>query len=688
MNLFKGLNESQIEAVQHIDGAMLILAGAGSGKTKTITTRLAYLISEVGIPALNTLTLTFTNKAANEMKTRALNLIGNDSFYGNPLLCTFHKFGLLFLRLHIEKLGRKNDFNILDTSDTKKILKEIIDEKENASNILHYISHFKNHSKGVEEVFEDLNFFKNEPEKYQKFEKIALYYQNYQNYLLKYNFVDFDDLLMLSNTLLERDENFAKEQSEFYHYIMVDEYQDTNDLQHKILKNLCTAHENICVVGDDDQSIYSWRGAKIDNILNFQNEFKNVKLVKLEKNYRSTQTIIQAANELIKHNENRLGKELICTKEQGDELEILQALDEKEEAKELVLRVKRLIQKGIKANKIAVLFRVNALSRSLEEVFNKEKIPYKLLSGMKFYERLEIKNILSYLRFLSNFNDDFSFKAIINYPKRGFGASTLEKLENYANKEKISLFEALCNLEGSGFFAKKLDKEIHEFIEHIKNLKECETLEKLFDKLESEFKFKEYYKTQADGEDRIRNLDEFYAGMKDKIKNEHYENLNEILNELSLLSEQDGVSGECVYVMSIHASKGLEFDYVFIAGLEEGFFPLHSETSDIEEERRLAYVAITRAKKALCLSYADSRFYKGARTRLEKSRFLNESQKIAEENEEYEKKQKFNKGDLIKHKIFGIGRIVDIQTEKEQMLHINFGGIKRIILASFVEKAL
>lgn len=682
MKLFEGLNESQIKAAQHIDGAMLILAGAGSGKTKTITTRLAYLISEVGIPAHNTLTLTFTNKAASEMKTRALNLVKNRS-NENPLLCTFHKFGLLFLRLHIEKLGRKNDFSVLDTNDTKKILREFIDEKENASNVLHYISHFKNHSKGVEEVFEDLSFFRNEGEKYQKFEKIASYYKSYQNYLLKYNFVDFDDLLMLSNTLLEMDKSFAGEQSEFYHYITVDEYQDTNDLQHKILKNLCSIHENICVVGDDDQSIYSWRGAKIDNILNFQNEFQNVKLVRLEKNYRSTEKILQTANELIKHNQNRLGKELICTKEQGNEIEILRTADEKIEGEELVLRIKKLLQEGVKAREIAVLFRVNALSRSLEEALNKGKIAYKLLSGVRFYERLEIKNILYYLRFLSNLNDDFSFKNIINYPKRGFGAAALKKLELYAIKEKTSLFEALCNVEGSGFFAKKLDNELHQFIEHIKNLKECENLEKLFEKLESEFKFKDYYKTQADGEDRIRNLDEFYAQMKDKIKNENHENLNEILNELSLLSEQDGVNGDCVYVMSIHASKGLEFDYVFIVGLEEGFFPLNSETNDIEEERRLAYVAITRAKKALCLSCVDSRFYRGSRTTLEKSRFLSESKVIEEESKGYKK------GDLIKHKIFGIGRVVDVAgAEKEQKLCINFGGIERTILASFVEKAL
>ncbi len=684
MKLFEGLNEAQIEAARHIDGAMLILAGAGSGKTKTITTRLAYLIGEVGIPAFNTLTLTFTNKAANEMRTRALSLLNSSS--ENPLLCTFHKFGLLFLRLHIEKLGRKNDFTILDSADCKKILKELIDKNDNPSYILECVSDFKNNYKDDEELIQTIDSFKNEQELYQKFQKIFKYYKNYQAYLLRFNFVDFDDLLMLSNVLLESDENFAKEQSKNYRYIMVDEYQDTNDLQHKILKNICKTHENLVVVGDDDQSIYSWRGARIENILNFQKEFHNVKLVRLEKNYRSTAQILNAANKLIEHNKNRLGKELICTKEQGEELEILRFDDEKSESKELVLRIKKLLQRGVKASQIALLFRVNALSRSLEEALNKEQIPYKLLSGMKFYERAEIKILIHYLRFLNNLSDDFSFKNIINHPKRGFGEVALKKLENYANKEQISLFEALCNVEGSGFFSKKLDREISFFIDRIKMLKECTDLKDLIDKLEDAFKFKDSYKNDPNAEDRIANIDEFYAGMKDKIESENYENLNEILNELSLLSEQDSDVGESVYVMSIHASKGLEFDYVFIVGLEENFFPLNSQTSDLEEERRLAYVAITRARKALCLSYADSRFYKGSRTKLEKSKFLNE---LKGEGADLEKQMQeaFKKGDLIKHKIFGIGRIVSTNKDKQDLkLGINFGGIERIILASFVEK--
>jgi len=683
MKIFESLNESQKQAAKHIDGAMLILAGAGSGKTKTITSRLAYLIDEVGIPAQNTLTLTFTNKAARVMKARALALMKNKE--QNPLLCTFHKFGLLFLRLHIEKLGRKNDFNIIDSDDVKKILKELLgdDTKQNISALAHSISQLKNNSLKSKQVFENLQNITKDKD---KFQKLALLYQNYENYLLKYNFVDFDDLLLLSNEILEQDEIFAKEQSLIYNYLTVDEYQDTNALQYKILKNLCKSHENICVVGDDDQSIYSWRGARIENILNFQKEFHQVKLIKLEKNYRSVGAILKAANKLISHNEKRLGKNLICTKEKGEEIKIFQNNDEKAESSSIAQEIKNLLAKGVMANEIAVLFRVNALSRALEEALMREKIPYKLLSAMRFYERAEIKDHIAYLRFLANLNDDFSFKRIINRPKRGFGVSSLNKLETYAKKEGICLFEALCNLQGSGFFSKKIDKEIALFIENIKSLKECENLEDLIHIFEKKIKLKEFYKEQADGAERILNIDEFYADFKDKIKNNNYENLGDFLSEISLLSEQDNVEGQNVYIMSIHASKGLEFDFVFIIGLEQGFFPL--EASELEEERRLAYVGITRAKKGLCLSYADQRFYRGARTKLDKSRFLSESgleQSVKTKNTE---QKIFQKGDLIKHKIFGIGRVIKIDKNGEEKLLINFGGIERLILSSFVEKIL
>ncbi len=686
MNLFTGLNESQKEAASHIDGPMLILAGAGSGKTKTITTRLAYMIGEVGIPAINTLTLTFTNKAASVMKNRALSLLNSNE---NPLLCTFHKFGLLFLKLHIERLGRKNNFIIIDNDDSKKILKELInDDKTSPHQILQFISHFKNESKNVQDVFSDLDLLKDNEIKHQALQKIAIYYQNYQEYLLKHNFVDFDDLLLLTNTLLENDQNFAKEQSSFYRYITVDEYQDTNALQYKILKNLCCVHENICVVGDDDQSIYSWRGAKIENILNFQSEFSNVKLVKLEQNYRSVGMILKAANNLISHNKKRLGKTLLCTKDEGEDIQILNSDNEKIESALVAKKIKELLNTGIYAGEIAVLFRINALSRSIEEAFMKEKIPYKLLSGMRFYERLEIKDLICYLRILINPNDDLSFKRIINRPKRSIGEKALQNLEDYAQKRKISLFEALCESDGGvGIFSlKKAQNEAKKFMQNIYKLREYSDLKKMIENFEELFALKEFYALQEDGDERVLNIDEFYASIKEKIKEEPQTTLEDILSEISLLSDQDGIEGECVYLMSIHASKGLEFDHVFIVGLEEGFFPLNE--SDIEEERRLAYVAITRAKKCLSLSIAKSRFYRGSRTELDSSRFLEESQ-LTKKISMNKTEQGYHKGDLVKHKIFGIGRVISVnKSAKEEKLTINFGGIERIIMASFVEKAV
>lgn len=715
MSIFAGLNKAQQEAAAHIDGAMLILAGAGSGKTKTITTRLAYLIDEVGIPATNTLTLTFTNKAASVMRTRALNLLTHNAGQ-NPLLCTFHKFGLMFLRLYIERLGRKNDFVVIDTDDAKKILKNLLndDEKLSVSTILNHISAYKNELASVEDAFKELDFIQGfEREKYQK---IARYYKAYQEMLLRLNFVDFDDLLLLSYNILNADENFAKEQSEKYHYIMVDEYQDTNELQFQILQKLCTTHENIAVVGDDDQSIYAWRGAKIENILNFQKQFHNVKLVKLEQNYRSTSLILDAANSLIEHNKKRLGKTLISTKETGQDIELLQSYDEKDESQKVCVAIKGLLKEGIKPSEIAILYRVNALSRALEEALMKAQLPFKILSGMRFYERAEIKDIIAYLRFLLNHNDDFSLKRIINKPKRAFGETSFKKLQSKAKELNLPLFETLCALQGTKFFSAKLDKEMATFTNAIMQLSQIDDLRLLLDEFEKLIKLKDFYKDSTDGDERVRNIDEFYANVKERADKGEIASINELLNEISLQSEQDEVEGECVYLMSIHASKGLEFDAVFIVGLEDGFFPILSEDGDIEEERRLAYVAITRAKKRLFLSTTNSRFYRGSRSyNLETSKFLGETGVLDEnelevifepeemkriKDENLSKKlgaqglkaslakganEPFKKGDLVKHKIFGIGRVVGAHKGK---VGVNFGGIERTIMAEFLEKVI
>ena len=692
-DLLDQLNENQRVAASHIDGAMLILAGAGSGKTKTITTRLAYLISEVGIAPSNTLTLTFTNKAANEMRTRALKMLGDAGKNFTPLLCTFHKFGLLFLKFYIDRLGRKNNFVIIDTDDKKRILKGF--ESNIATPVLaSEISNFKNSLLSVEDAAHHAAIEIDEHKfKDGYYARLANIYKLYEEYLAANNLVDFDDLLCLSYKILDEDEALAREISQRYAYIMVDEYQDTNDLQYKLLKKLCLTHENIAVVGDDDQSIYGWRGAKIENILNFKDRFKDVKVIRLEQNYRSTSQILRAANELIDHNRNRLGKELKSTKEGGEEVALIESDDETMESLKVAKRIKKLLGSGVAADEIAILYRINALSRSLEDGLNKEKIPYKMVGGVKFYERAEVKDVISYLRLVANENDDFSLKRVINRPKRGLGKISLAKIEKIAFENKFSLFEAICALdENDKELSKKIVSALDEFAANLKELKECGSAYELIDKLEAKFGIKKYYESLPDGSERVANIDEFYAMIKDQIKQDSSFSIEEFLNEIALQSEQDNIGGEAISIMSIHASKGLEFEHLFVIGLEEGFFPLLGDGSDIEEERRLAYVAITRAKKTLGLSYANSRFYKGQRTRLEKSRFLSEAGVCSGSliiQTQTQTAGEYKKGDLVKHKIFGIGRVTAVtKIKKELKLTINFGGISRDIMSGFVEKAV
>ncbi|WP_107776292.1 ATP-dependent helicase [Campylobacter concisus] len=686
--LLSNLNEAQREAATHIDGPMLILAGAGSGKTKTITTRLVYLIGEVGIDAANTLTLTFTNKAANEMRSRAMAMLSQSGKNYSPLLCTFHKFGLLFLKLYIEKLDRKNNFVIIDTDDKKRIIK--IFESPVATAILSSeISNYKNSLLSVEEVYKNANFSSFDKSKDNFYKQAAQIYEKYEDYLKTNNLVDFDDLLGLTYKILDENEDLAREISNRYKYIMVDEYQDTNDLQYKLLKKLCLCHENICVVGDDDQSIYGWRGAKIDNILNFKDQFKDVKIIRLEKNYRSSEAILKAANELIDHNRNRLGKKLVGTKGEGEAVNLIESFDESVEAGKIAKNIKELLSKGVQAKDIAILYRINALSRSLEDGLNKEQIAYKMVGGVKFYERAEIKDIISYLRLINNPNDDFSIRRIINRPKRGLGKVSLDKLEKIAFDGKISIYEAISNIsDNDEAFSKKVKSALLEFANNLKELQESSSVFDLIDKFEAKFGVKKYYESLPDGSERAANIDEFYAVLKDQIKQNPSFDLEEFLNEITLTSEQDGISDEAISIMSVHASKGLEFEHLFVIGLEEGFFPLIGDGSDIEEERRLAYVAITRAKKTLSLSFANSRFYKGQRTRLNKSRFLSESG-ITHGSLVIEQSNEFKKGDLVKHKIFGIGRVSAVsKIKKEFKLTINFGGNVREIMSSFVEKAV
>ena len=678
--IFNRLNESQAAAVKQSEGPVLILAGAGSGKTTTIISRLAYLVEVLGIPASNTLTLTFTNKAAKEMRERALGMMENVAY--PPLLCTFHKFGLLFLKFNIHLLKRQNNFVVIDTDDKKKIIKKINAELPTPL-VASEISRYKNSLLSPDDAYKQAELF--------NYKQIAEVYREYEKHLLENNLVDFDDLIALTYKILDENPELASETSKKYQYIMIDEYQDTNELQLKLIQKLCREHNNICVVGDDDQSIYGWRGAHIRNIIEFDQDFKDAKVFKLEENYRSRLPILNAANALIEHNRSRLGKKLIATRGNGEDVTVLNSMDENEEARKISINIQKLLDKGIEANEIAVLYRVNVLSRSIEEGLNRAGIGYKLVGGQRFFDRAEVKDLISYLRIVTNPHDDFSIKRVVNKPKRGLGKASIDKIELAAYTNETSIYEYIKNSDLSVLVELVKKKNANTLKQFVQNLDEVarvakESTYKFIDVLEDTFHLKYIYKGMQDEQDRVRNMDEFYGLFRDFIKKSPDVSLDEFLNELTLQSEQDQVEGESIYMMSIHASKGLEFEHVFIIGMEEGFLPLVGDGSDLEEERRLGYVSMTRAKDTLTLSHAGSRFYKGRRSDLSKSRFFNEAG-LCEGSLIVTKNTAFKKGDLVRHKVFGTGRINGVsRAGKEFKLNINFAGTQRDILASFVER--
>ncbi len=679
--IFKNLNESQTAAVKQTEGPVLILAGAGSGKTTTIISRLAYLIEAVGIPPANTLTLTFTNKAAKEMKERSLAMMKKNGAYP-PLLCTFHKFGLLFLKFNIHRLGRQNNFVVIDTDDKKRIIKKINSELPTPL-IASEISRYKNSLLSPDDAYKQAELF--------NYKQIAEVYREYEAYLAENNLVDFDDLIALTYKLLDENSELAEQTSQKYQYIMIDEYQDTNELQLKLIQKLCSAHNNICVVGDDDQSIYGWRGAHIRNIMEFDEDFTGAHVFKLEENYRSRAPILKTANALIEHNRSRLGKKLIATRGEGDDVSTLNSNDENEEARKIAVKIQKLLDSGVSASEVAILYRVNVLSRSIEEGLNRAGIGYKLVGGLRFYDRAEIKDLISYIRVITNNHDDFSLKRIINKPKRGLGKASVDKIELAAHAKGSSIFEYIKTVDFSELEAlvkKKNATTLKQFAADIEDIAAVakESTYEFIDVLEDTFHLKDIYVNMQDGQERILNMDEFYGLFRDFIKNKPEASLDEFLNELTLQSEQDQVEGESIYMMSIHASKGLEFEHVFVIGMEEGFLPLVGDGSDLEEERRLGYVSFTRAKESLTLSHAASRFYKGRRSDLAKSRFFNEAG-LCDGSLIVEKKTAFKKGDLVRHKIFGTGRVTGVsKSGREFKLQINFAGTKRDILASFVER--
>ena len=724
MDFLQSLNEAQREAATHVDGALLILAGAGSGKTKTLTTRLAYLLSVIGVPPQNTLTLTFTNKAAKEMRERAMHLIESMGIplATSPLLCTFHRFGLLFLQRYIHVLSRKSIFNVIDEDDKRKILSNL-KKAHSQSNILptpstlsDFISRFKNNTIMPIEAIE--NGF--HIDKY-----AAEIYQSYEEYLVKNNLVDFDDLLLLPYRILCENEELRIEISTKYQYIMVDEYQDTNNLQANLLKLLCHTHTNLCVVGDDDQSIYSWRGANIANILDFGSQFKDTKIVKLEQNYRSTAQILSVANNLISHNMERYDKILKATKPNGKQVQYIKSFDDRSEMAKIIESIQTLIAKNASYDNIAILFRLNSLARNVEECLNRSKIPFKLIGVIRFYERQEIKDVLAYLRLALNPDDNFSLERIINRPKRSIGEKTFIDIRA-ASTQYESIYSAWKQGALSGL---KCHAKLQDFFTLIESLKECI---KLYPK-ELPHLFLTKVRLYADdiptkdsesNEDRRHNMEEFFATLIEFIEEcegsgnftNNEEMLQGFLNDVALSSSSDTQDSGNVLCMSVHNSKGLEFKHVFVIGMEKGLFPLYNfdemnieanNTWNLDEERRLAYVAFTRAKETLTLSYVKTRMYRGKRRDFEPSQFAIESgvvsskeagfntestsdtYKIGTSHKQTESNENksFKKGDCVQHKLFGFGRIESIQGSGNAcQATINFGGTKRIILTSFLTK--
>jgi len=678
------LNNEQKKAATHIDGALLILAGAGTGKTRTITTRLAYLMS-IGIDPASTLTLTFTNKAATQMRDRAFELLPNIAY--PPLLCTFHRFGIFFLKMYISKIDRSNDFSVIDKADKNKIIKSI-DNSVNTQSTNNTISNYKNSAMSLEEIDKiSVN---------DKLKKIANIYRQYEEYLLKNQLVDFDDLLLLPHKIMLEHKDIKEEISKKYQYIMVDEFQDTNKLQMNILKQLCHSHENIAVVGDDDQSIYSWRGADINNILTFKEKYKNTKTITLDTNYRSTPNILELSNNLIAHNINRFEKVLKSTKESGEKVSELVSKNEQEEAFTIAKKIKTIIQDGTNPSQIAILFRIHAISRALEEHLYKLNINYKIIGGIKFYERAEIKDIIAYFRVIL-IQDDFSITRIINVPKRGIGKVSINKIANEAQKLNLSIFKYLDQssvVELGAIIGVKNSEKIKSFVSDIEAMGNIakNDIENFIESFENRFLLKEYYNSTPDSFDRVANINEFYEYFKDSI--EKHTSMLEFMNDITLQSDQDKIEGECIYLMSIHASKGLEFDNVFLVGLEDGVFPIISDDVDLEEERRLAYVAITRAKEKLFLCHSASRLYRGRFTNLSRSMFL---ENIYKQGTQTPTKQiskngllqnnKYKIGEVVKHKIFGLGKIEKtIDINNQQKLSINFGSTKRELLSSYITK--
>ena len=625
-----GLNNMQKQAVQKTDGPVLILAGAGSGKTTVLVNRIAYIIETKNIHPYNILAITFTNKAANEMKDRVNAIIGDLS--KDMWICTFHSACVRILRSHIGVLGFSQSFVIYDSSDTKTVMKDCykeldIDEKNYPLRLVSSVI-----SKAKDEMLSPNDFYKEAFGDYRK-TRIGEIYELYQKKLKANNALDFDDILFFAVKILEENPEILEKYQNRFQYVMVDEYQDTNNCQYKFISMIANKHQNICVVGDDDQSIYKFRGANIQNILNFEHNFNDCAVIKLEQNYRSTSVILDAANAVIHNNKGRKDKSLWTENERGERIKLHIGYNERDEALYIANEIEKAHKMGEKYSDFAVLYRTNAQSRILEELFMRSGIPYKVVGGLRFYDRKEIKDIIAYLRLIHNPDDSLSFARIVNEPKRSIGRTTIEKISSLASDFATSFFEIAKNANSYNDLSRSASGLI-EFCSMILSLKKAEKTMSLTEFAEKVLSDTGYMsaltlENTVESKTRIDNLGEFLSAVSEYEKSEETPTLAGFLENVSLVSDIDGYDEDddtCV-LMTIHSAKGLEFPNVFLSGMEEGLFPSvrsMDNSEDLEEERRLCYVAITRAKKQLYVTAAKSRTVYGQTTHQVNSRFLRE----------------------------------------------------------------
>lgn len=633
--LLNGLNPQQQKAVQTTNGALLLMAGAGSGKTRVLTHRIAYLLGEKGVAPWNVLAITFTNKAAREMRERIDKLVGPEA--EDIWISTFHSMCVRILRRDIDRIGINRNFTILDAGDqltvVKKIMKErnIDPKKFEPRSILAGISNAKNELLSADKYAKKITT----ADPYEKLTSDV--YTEYQKRLLKNNSLDFDDLIMTTIQLFERIPEVLEFYQRKFQYIHVDEYQDTNKAQYLLVKHLASRFKNLCVVGDSDQSIYRWRGADISNILSFEKDYENAQVILLEQNYRSSQNILNAANAVIEKNSNRKPKKLWTDNQIGSKISYYRAATEKDEAYFVAKKIRDDIQMGNrKYTDFAVLYRTNAQSRMIEEIFLKSNIPYKIVGGTKFYDRKEIKDILAYLRLIGNPDDEISFARIINMPKRGVGATSIDKIINYGVQNGISLTAVLDEIEHVGVSAKitKAVKEFAGLLHNWVNMQEYLSVTELVEEVIEKTGYRDMLKNERslEAEGRLENLDEFLSVTQTFESQSEDKSLVAFLTDLALVADidrvdEDPTAGEEVILMTMHSAKGLEFPVVFIVGLEEGIFP-HTrslmEEDEMQEERRLAYVGITRAEEELYLSNAQMRTLFGRTSMNAASRFITE----------------------------------------------------------------